>query len=148
MFLPKPSRRIEKMSVPWRRALRNDVLLRSSRGYQTAFTLDFIPVFRFVLFTILNCPPNVLWQEYLEHQFPRLTPELKRDKVSKEDGAVSTGRKLDVGNTVKKFLIDQTVGGSVNTILFIAIMGGFKGLSPTEIAEEVQKVRVSGAVPK
>ncbi len=90
----------------------------------------------------------MLWQEYLEHQFPRLTPELKRDKVSKEDGAVSTGRKLDVGNTVKKFLIDQTVGGSVNTILFIAIMGGFKGLSPTEIAEEVQKVRVSGAVPK
>ncbi|KAI9782676.1 MAG: hypothetical protein M1835_003952 [Candelina submexicana] len=121
----------------------SNILAQVIKAYRedTVLTLDFVRIFQFVLFTVLNCPPNMLWQEYLEKQFPRFTPiDPKRDRqLKRNNNSVSSGQRLDVGNTLKKFLIDQTLGAAVNTVIFVAVMGGFKGLNVAEIAQEVQK---------
>ncbi|OJD29108.1 integral membrane mpv17 pmp22 family [Diplodia corticola] len=103
---------------------------------QQTFTIDAEPVAKFVLFTALSTPPNVLWQEFLEDVFPgekkkRLPPTNSNDNNSeKKDAQVKDERKnagMDWANVFWKFLLDQTVGGVVNTVLFIAGMKALNG---------------------
>ena len=82
----------------------------------------------FVLFNFLSCPPNVLWQEYLEEQFPAYTTDF--------DGK----KRLNKTNTAKKFALDQTLGATVNTLLFIAVMSAFKGKDGKAIIRDCQRV--------
>ncbi|TKA70407.1 hypothetical protein B0A49_05118 [Cryomyces minteri] len=37
------------------------------------FSLDPTPILQFVLFSLLTCPPNFLWQQWLEDSFPGYT---------------------------------------------------------------------------
>jgi hypothetical protein len=85
----------------------------------------------FVLFNFLSCPLNVLWQEYLEEQFPAYTTDVDRKK------------RLSKTNTAKKFVLDQTLGATVNTLLFIAVMGAFKGKDGKAIIRDCQRVCLS-----
>lgn len=50
------------------------------------------------------------------------------------------GDRLSVSNTAIKFLLDQSLGAAVNTILFIVVMGLFKGLAWAQILDNVQRV--------
>ena len=81
-----------------------------------------------MLFNLLSCPPNVLWQEYLEEQFPAYTTDF--------DGK----KRLSKTNTAKKFALDQTLGATVNTLLFIAVMSAFKGKDGKAIIRDCQRV--------
>jgi hypothetical protein len=81
-----------------------------------------------VLFTFLTCPPNFLWQEYLEETFPGKQIEL--------DGTTSLHR----ANTAKKFFLDQTIGALVNTAIFIGTFAAFKGKDGPAIQREVRRV--------
>jgi hypothetical protein len=90
-----------------------------------------VPLIHFVLFNFLSCPPNVLWQEYLEEQFPAHTTDI--------DGK----KRLNKTNTAKKFALDQTLGAAVNTLLFIAVMGAFKGKDGKAIIRDCQRVYFS-----
>lgn len=81
-----------------------------------------------MLFNFLSCPPNVLWQEYLEEQFPAYTADF--------DGK----KRLSKTNTAKKFVLDQTLGATVNTLLFIAVMSAFKGKDGKAIIRDCQRV--------
>jgi hypothetical protein len=81
-----------------------------------------------VLFTFLTCPPNFLWQEYLEETFP--------GKQIEPDGTTSLHRT----NTAKKFLLDQTIGTLVNTAIFIGTFAAFKGKDGPSIRREVRRV--------
>ena len=47
---------------------------------------------------------------------------------------------LDINNTAKKFLIDQTFGATANTVAFIAGLGAIKGMSGSEIVEALRQV--------
>jgi protein Mpv17 len=87
-----------------------------------------MPIVHFVLFTIFSCPPNFLWQEYLEEQFPGYTAGI--------DGQ----QKLHKTNTAKKFTLDQTLGAAVNTLLFIAVIGAFQGKDGKAIVRDCQRV--------
>ena len=82
----------------------------------------------FVLFTFLSCPPNVLWQEYLEERYPGYTTD------------VNGQEKLHKMNTATKFILDQTLGAAVNTFLFIAVMSAFKGKDGNAILRDCQNV--------
>jgi len=91
------------------------------------FVLDIIPIMHFVLFTFLSCPPNFLWQQYLEELFPGYTAD------------VNGHEKLHKTNTAKKFALDQTLGATVNTLLFIAVIGAFKGKDGKAIVRDCQR---------
>lgn len=87
------------------------------------------PLIQFVLFTLISCPPNILWQEYLERKFPGYTYQ------------AATGEQvLDRGNTARKLLFDQTLSAFVNTVAFIGAMSAFKGKSARAVQRDVEKV--------
>ncbi|KAL1641106.1 hypothetical protein SLS58_006380 [Diplodia intermedia] len=108
-----------------------------------SFTIDAAPVAKFVLFTVLSTPPNVLWQEFLEDVFPGEKKQQhggKKGEEKRQDGdekpapdamvkdkARRKGAGMDWTNVFWKFLLDQTVGGVVNTVLFIAGMKALNG---------------------
>ena len=83
-----------------------------------------VPIAHFVIFTFLSCPPNFLWQEFLEERFPGYNGE----------------KKLNLRNTLVKFAVDQTLGATANTVTFVAAMSAFKGKSRTGILHDCQKV--------
>lgn len=49
-------------------------------------------------------------------------------------------RNLNVGNTIKKLALDQTVGATVNTVLFMAVIGALKGLGGGDIVDAIKQV--------
>lgn len=50
----------------------------------TPYTLNTVDVFQFVLFSILACPPNFIWQSWLEAKYPAYTvtlPPVEREAL-------------------------------------------------------------------
>lgn len=81
----------------------------------------------FVVFTIVSCPPNYFWQEYLEQKFPGYTMDI--------DGT----RSLSKQNTARKLLLDQTIGAAINTFAFVAAMAALKGKDRTTVRRECRR---------
>ena len=102
-----------------------------------------LPILQFMVFSIISCPPNFKWQQFLEHKFPGYTvaePIKDKDKpVSEQDPVGRT--KLNVRNTAIKFGLDQTLGAFANTLLFIAGIGALQGKRTDEIFVSCQKVK-------
>ena len=106
-----------------------DLFLTSHLG-QRPLGVNLRPFLQFVLFTCISCPPNILWQDFLEDKFPGYTYD------------VSSGTKsLDKANTARKFLFDQTLGAFINTLAFVGAMAAFKGKSLHGIQRELERVR-------
>ncbi|KAM0253865.1 hypothetical protein ACHAQJ_007149 [Trichoderma viride] len=117
----------------------------------TVDDIDLSSILRFIVYTVLTTPPNYRWQEFLEQTFPTTT-EAKEDKSLKDkpshDAVTVAGGKLNIANTVAKFILDQALGAPVNTLLFICLMGqmnlqGYDRIlnsvvSPTESGETDQ----------
>ena len=89
------------------------------------FVLQVVPLFQFVLFALISCPPNFLWQMFLEETFP---------------GHPRGSKKLDTMNTARKFALDQSIGALFNTIAFIAAMSALKGQDLQGISRDVNRV--------
>ncbi|KAK4673771.1 hypothetical protein QC763_114840 [Podospora pseudopauciseta] len=101
-------------------------------------TINLLSLFQYVLFGLVNTPPNILWQEYLESTFPSYHPsptpeaiasaskgsEAELDAEEKEGKLVEP--KLNRRNTAIKTLLDQTVGAAVNTFLYSMFMNGIQ----------------------
>ena len=96
------------------------------------------PILQFIFFTILTCPPNFLYQQTLESLFPstHLAPSNDAIKAAgdgdeKKLATTPTTQlvqpKLNVKNTLTKFLLDQSFGAALNTLAFIYVMGGLQG---------------------
>ncbi|KAL2414773.1 hypothetical protein ABEF95_012204 [Exophiala dermatitidis] len=98
-----------------------------TRRENRPFTLNLRALFQFVLFTLISCPPNILWQEFLEDKFPGYIIQTNGDKV------------LNKPNTARKFLFDQTLGAFVNTVAFVTAMAFFKGKSWKGVQREVER---------
>ena len=151
---------------------------------QKPFTLNPLPLLQFTVFTLLNTPPNVLWQDFLESTFPGYTLQPHTVKTStavssipasdaslstkptqavdekrgideglKEKGAtewteeIRVERQLDKKNTATKFLLDQTVGALINTVVYLAAMEGLKGAGWDAALNAVRKVRMDFHAP-
>lgn len=96
----------------------------------------------FVLIALLTTPPNYLWQQFLENTFPATCPS-KKEKSNDGDGMAASEHEnggLNVANTAVKFLLEQSLGATANTVIFVVVMGMFKGLSITEIVLAVRNV--------
>ncbi|KAG6066759.1 hypothetical protein E4U32_005406 [Claviceps aff. humidiphila group G2b] len=103
-------------------------LIQSYRN-QTTLEVDWIPVFQFLIFSIISTPPNFIWQDYLESTFPARNPPsppppaaTHPQKPSQKPALKKTSEQqqqpLNVRNTLTKFFLDQTLGATLNTLLF------------------------------
>ncbi|KAL6794774.1 hypothetical protein GGI42DRAFT_135487 [Trichoderma sp. SZMC 28013] len=97
----------------------SNILAQAITAYRNnqAVTIDWVPVFQYVLFAVVSTPPNFLWQDFLESTFPA-HPSSNPPSTSKKSPSPSSPPKLSLVNTIIKFLLDQTVGAALNTLLF------------------------------
>jgi len=100
---------------------------------------------QFTTCAFIVSPLGYLWLESLESWFPgTVTPENNSGKAKKGGRGDPEAQKprLNVTNTVAKVIIDQTIGGAWNTVLFIMTMGMLQGLNYDVIQNEIQQVRI------
>jgi hypothetical protein len=88
---------------------------------QTPFALNMVPVAKFAVFSVISNPPNILWQTFLEDHFPTKVPS-SAQKTGDEKPASPNQTATSTTNILIKFLLDQTIGAVVNTMLFLAYM--------------------------
>ncbi|KAF2130881.1 hypothetical protein P153DRAFT_384100 [Dothidotthia symphoricarpi CBS 119687] len=93
----------------------------SSYKHDTPFSLNYIQVLKFAIFSLLSSPPNILWQTRLEATFPTTVSTLY--DPSEKKPTTPTKREISKTNVLIKFLLDQTIGAVINTLLFLAYMG-------------------------
>ncbi|KAF2839759.1 integral membrane protein-like protein [Patellaria atrata CBS 101060] len=116
----------------------SNILAQALTAYREnkTFQLALEPIYKFVLFTILNTPINILWQRYLEETFPgskpaSSTPPAQTKEVGEKDAyknkAVASKDVASKRNIATKFLLDQTIGAAFNTALFFIGMGLLNG---------------------
>ncbi|KAK4060200.1 uncharacterized protein Triagg1_10862 [Trichoderma aggressivum f. europaeum] len=106
----------------------SNILAQAITAYRNneAVTIDWVPVFQYVLFAVVSTPPNFLWQDFLESTFPAhpsSNPPSNSKKSPSSSSSSSSSQpppppKLSLVNTTIKFLLDQTVGAALNTLLF------------------------------
>ncbi|KAL5363280.1 hypothetical protein BJX96DRAFT_155467 [Aspergillus floccosus] len=115
------------------------------------FTLNIIALIQFVAYAIIIVPINFSWQRYVEATFPGfpswrnsdpnssatasasnnvalVTPSTQDDLPRKEKPSLPRPRS-GMSNFGMKFLLDLTVGGVMNIILFIVLINLLKGMS-------------------
>ncbi|KAG8629554.1 hypothetical protein KVT40_003419 [Elsinoe batatas] len=115
----------------------SNILAQGLDAYNSSksFALDTATLTRFILFSLFSCPPNVLWQAFLEQRFPGYdtpaaphTNGASKSRANPNDKpAPAEKKKLNKVNTAKKWVLDQTLGALVNTVAFIAGMLLLKG---------------------
>ena len=96
------------------------------------------PIIPFFIFTLISTPPNFLWQQYIERVFPGYStrkPDL--DSGEKEGREV---KRLNVGNTLIKLGLDQTIGATVNTTAFLVGVRLLRGVPLEECWLAVKEV--------
>lgn len=76
------------------------------------------PVLALVTFSLLSTPPNFLWQQYLERKFPGYYT--RKIEIDDDGKGAKVEKKLNVRNTLAKFVLDQTVAALVNVVMFLA----------------------------
>ncbi|KAF7547766.1 hypothetical protein G7Z17_g7497 [Cylindrodendrum hubeiense] len=93
-----------------------NVLAQVISAYRTGteVSIDWVPVFQFLLFNLISTPPNFLWQDFLESTFPAYPPP----PHPKKSDNPPPPPKLSIRNTAIKLVLDQTVGSALNTLLF------------------------------
>ncbi|QYT00697.1 Integral membrane protein,Mpv17/PMP22 [Trichoderma simmonsii] len=99
----------------------SNILAQAITAYRNneAVTIDWVPVFQYVLFAVVSTPPNFLWQDFLESTFPaHPNPNPKPSDSKKSPSSPSQPPPLSLTNTILKFLLDQTIGAALNTLLF------------------------------
>ncbi|CAL3964336.1 unnamed protein product [Diplocarpon coronariae] len=127
----------------------SNLMAQTIKAYRnnTPLTINWTPVFQFVLFNAVNSPPNFLWQSFLESFFPshHLVPSdtamavaasnIERELDREENTDEILESKLSIKNTLIKFLLDQTIGAFMNTFLFSFAFAGFRGAGYTEAVQ-------------
>lgn len=130
-----------------------------ARRNNRPLTVEPLELLRFILVTLITCPPNFHWQQFLERTFPAyiepqrgneipLTEEKRRDSnVGDHDSKEMSGsgvevkRKLNWRNTFTKMFIDCiTIGALVNTVAFLVLMGIMKGHTTEKLIKTVKRV--------
>lgn len=110
---------------------------------QKPYGIDITPILQFVVYTIVNIPINVLWQEWLEATFPGSKPAPAPAAADEKKGskAVDSDKQVrDVKNTLIKFAMDQSVGAGFNIPIFLATIAAVKGQGWEQIVETVRRV--------
>ncbi|KZZ99131.1 Mpv17/PMP22 [Moelleriella libera RCEF 2490] len=102
----------------------SNILAQVIEAYRkkSAIEVNWIPVFQFLIFSVISTPPNFLWQDFLESTFPARvaspSPPSSSSSGSKVSRPDQSQPQLSTRNTLIKFALDQTVGAVFNTLLF------------------------------
>ncbi|PQE04979.1 mpv17 pmp22 family protein [Rutstroemia sp. NJR-2017a BBW] len=113
----------------------------SARQQNTTFTLDWTPVFQFILYAALSAPPNFFLimtrQSLLESAFP----SKKSASRSKSENSKSAGadESLSIFNTLIKVFLDQTVLATFNVFLFLVTFALFKGATTQQAVQNASE---------
>ncbi|KAF2748959.1 hypothetical protein M011DRAFT_399478 [Sporormia fimetaria CBS 119925] len=101
----------------------SNVLAQGISSYKrdAPLSLNCTPILNFALFTILSTPPNILWQRFLEDQFPT-TIRAPHPNTEKPHAKEQPQNVTSIRNIAIKFLLDMTIGAAVNTVLFLGFM--------------------------
>lgn len=105
--------------------------------------IDLSSILRFIVYTVLTTPPNYRWQEFLERMFPTTTEPKDKSlegKSGKSSPSSTTRGRLNLANTAAKFILDQTLGAPINTLLFICLMGQMSSRSYNHILSSIISV--------
>lgn len=113
---------------------------------QKPFVLNKQALFQFTTSAFILSPLAFLWLEGLEGVFPssgksesKSTGDNKGKEKEKEKEKGEKG-KLNVRNTIAKIVVDQVLGGALNTVAFIVVMGALRGEGYEGIKGEVLNV--------
>lgn len=120
-------------------------LLTLLSGYiAKTFTSSNPPIVALVVLALLNTPPNYQWQQFLEQRLPGYTTK----KVEVDDGGrgVTVEKKLNLQNTLLKFLLDQTIGAVWNVGWFLGLTRFLQGVPVEECLRAVKEVRTKSSV--
>ncbi|KAF1942005.1 hypothetical protein EJ02DRAFT_186605 [Clathrospora elynae] len=106
-------------------SITSNVLAQAISSYQgnTPFSLNYAQVFKFALFSILSNPPNIVWQGVLEDHFPTNVPSAAPAAEKPGSKPDPTKTSLSKTNVLIKFVLDQTIGAVINTLMFLGYMG-------------------------
>jgi hypothetical protein len=110
---------------------------------QVAFEIDIQALIQFTTCAIITTPLNFIWQNNLEASFPSTSPQNtapKRDEKPERSKSEVSKPALNVTNTITKVVIDQTIGGTWNTVLFILTMGLLRGQHRELVFTQIQEV--------
>lgn len=115
----------------------------SLTSLQIPFEIDTQALVQFTTCAIITTPLNFIWQNNLEATFPGTSPQKtapKHDeKPERSDKEVSKPA-LNVTNTITKVIIDQTIGGTWNTVLFLLTMGLLRGQHHELVITQIREV--------
>ena len=110
-----------------------------------------------MIITVVTCPPNFLWQQWLERTFPGRKdigrPGIGKDEdgidiaeqgKEKVDAAITQSKSnLSIRNTMTKWFIDCiTLGALLNTVAFLILINLLKGNSPDGTIRAIRYVRI------
>jgi len=84
--------------------------LTTPHSHQRPLSLDPTPIFQFIIFALLNTPPNFLWQAFLEDTFPAYAPTTPQSSAASEN---TTDTDIPLTATVKR----SPTGGSPQIVL-------------------------------
>lgn len=110
---------------------------------QIPFELDPQALIQFTTCAIITTPLNYIWQKNLEATFPGTRPRDAAPKHEIKPGRSDTETSkpaLNVTNTVTKIIIDQTIGGTWNTVLFLLTMGLLRGEHHELVFAQIREV--------
>ncbi|ODM20308.1 hypothetical protein SI65_03361 [Aspergillus cristatus] len=112
----------------------SNVLAQGIKAYraEVPFTLDTQTLYQFTTCAFILSPVTFLWLEGLEASFPG------EETVPKENEKEKKGTKLNIPNTIAKILIDQILGGALNTALYIITLGMLRGQDYDVIQTQLQ----------
>lgn len=108
--------------------------------------IDLTLIIQSMVFTALVTAPNHVFQKTLERFFPTETvPREKAMQVAVKEGRVNeellrTHGRLDVRNTIIKFVLDQSLAATTNTVLFIVVFGMIRGQTLQQVGETLYNV--------
>jgi hypothetical protein len=91
-------------------------------GNQTPFSLSIGPIIKFAVFSLISNPPNIVWQGILENAFPTNVPAAPAAPSEKKLKDKPVATQMSKRNVLTKFLLDQTLGAMVNTLMFLVFM--------------------------
>ena len=121
----------------------SNTLAQGFKAYEEGWSaVDPVAFVHFIILAIITTPPNYKWQSWLEKTFPTNKRVGPASAAKKDDNKPAEEEKttLSVTNTIAKFLLDQTVGATLNTVWFIFMINLLRGQSISHIIATVQNV--------
>lgn len=119
--------------------------------WQSVSAIDYRLIIQSMVFTALVTVPNHVFQSTLEYFFPtRTLPREEAVQAAGKEGrqrpeVLRTHGQLNIRNTAIKFLLDQTLAATTNTVLFIAVFGMMRGQTLEGVEDALRNVSSIGS---